>query len=141
MALVCALFSYISLFIHRITYMMSEQFLSEMKEKLLSEKQQLEEKLARIGKKGSGEGGKYSATWEEYGDKEEDNASEVEEYSASVGLRQTFEAELEEAQIALQRMEEGKYGLCETCGNSIDEKRLQIRPMSRFCMECAEAVR
>lgn len=118
--------------------MMSEQFLSEMKEKLLSEKEQLEEKLLRIGKKSGGTGGKYSATWQEYGDKEEDNASEVEEYSASLGLGQTFEMELQEVIIALQRIENGTYGLCEKCNQSIDEKRLQIRPMSRFCMECAE---
>ena len=119
--------------------MMSEQFLSEMKEKLLSEKKQLEEKLARIGKKGGGEGGKYSAVWEEYGDKEEDNASEVEEYSTSIGLGQTFEAELQEVLGALGRMEKGTYGACETCHKPIDEKRLLIRSMGRFCMECAEA--
>lgn len=119
--------------------MMSEQLLSEMKEKLLAEKQQLEEKLARIGKRGGGEGGKYAATWQEYGDKEEDNASEVEEYTASLGLGQTFEMELQEVTIALERMEKGIYGSCETCGKPIDEKRLQIRPMSRFCMDCAES--
>lgn len=119
--------------------MISEQFLSEMKEKLLAEKQQLEEKLATLGKRGGGEGAKYATTWQEYGDKEEDNASEVEEYSASLGLGQTFETELQEVNIALQRMEEGKYGVCEACGNQIDEKRLHIRPMSRFCMDCAEA--
>ena len=118
---------------------MSEQFLSEMKEKLLAEKQQLEEKLARIGKRAGGEGGKYSATWQEYGDKEEDNASEVEEYSASIGLGQTFETELQEVVIALKNLDDGTYGLCEKCHEPIDEKRLTIRPMSRFCMECAEA--
>jgi len=119
--------------------MMSEQFLSEMKEKLLTEKAQLEEKLARIGKRATGENGKYAATWQEYGDKEEDNASEVEEYGASLGLSQTFETDLQDVIIALQHIEDKTYGICEQCKKSIDENRLRIRPMSRFCMNCAEA--
>jgi len=129
---------YSILFIDYI-YMMSEQFLSEMKEKLLTEKAQLEEKLARIGKRATGENGKYAATWQEYGDKEEDNASEVEEYGASLGLSQTFETDLQDVIIALQHIEDKTYGICEQCKKSIDENRLRIRPMSRFCMNCAEA--
>jgi RNA polymerase-binding transcription factor DksA len=120
--------------------MVNEQFLSEMKEKLMSEKTQLEEKLARIGKRTAGEDGKYTATWQEIGDKEEDNASEVEEYSTSLGLGQTFETDLQQVLLALKRIEDGVYGACEHCGALIDENRLRIRPMSRFCMECAEEV-
>lgn len=133
------LFVYSQLLSIKNISMFSEQFLSEMKEKLLTEKQQLEEKLARIGKRATGGDGKYAAAWQEYGDKEEDNASEVEEYGASLGLSQTFETDLQEVKIALQRIEENAYGICGRCSNPIDEKRLRIRPMSRFCMDCAEA--
>jgi DnaK suppressor protein len=39
---------------------------------------------------------------------------------------------------ALQRMEEGEYDECETCGNHIGYKRLIARPEATLCIECKE---
>jgi len=45
---------------------------------------------------------------------------------------------LGEIEIALQRLEEGEYGVCEGCGVEITRRRLQALPWARFCLECAE---
>jgi len=37
---------------------------------------------------------------------------------------------------ALERLEEGGYGICEECGRRISEERLKIRPFARYCVPC-----
>lgn len=37
---------------------------------------------------------------------------------------------------ALDRVEEGTYGVCEECGDEIGEKRLQAVPFAIYCLEC-----
>lgn len=39
-------------------------------------------------------------------------------------------------QEALERIEQGTYGLCETCGDEIGEKRLEARPVTTQCIDC-----
>ncbi|RMG89707.1 MAG: RNA polymerase-binding protein DksA [Candidatus Dadabacteria bacterium] len=39
-------------------------------------------------------------------------------------------------QEALQRIDEGTYGICETCGEEIDERRLKARPVTTQCIDC-----
>ncbi|MCL7487636.1 MAG: RNA polymerase-binding protein DksA [Desulfobulbaceae bacterium] len=37
---------------------------------------------------------------------------------------------------ALGRIDEGTYGICEGCGEDIAEKRLEARPVAKFCIDC-----
>jgi DnaK suppressor protein len=37
---------------------------------------------------------------------------------------------------ALDRFEDGTYGICESCGEDISEKRLVARPMTTLCIDC-----
>ena len=37
---------------------------------------------------------------------------------------------------ALDRIEEGTFGICELCGKPISEKRLMARPVTTQCIEC-----
>ncbi|MDI7258862.1 MAG: RNA polymerase-binding protein DksA [Thermodesulfobacteriota bacterium] len=37
---------------------------------------------------------------------------------------------------ALDRIENGSFGICESCGKSISEKRLLARPVTTLCIEC-----
>jgi DnaK suppressor protein len=39
---------------------------------------------------------------------------------------------------ALERMEDDEYGLCVSCGNPIQEKRLEAVPWARHCIQCQE---
>ncbi len=52
----------------------------------------------------------------------------------------TFPAEylnnlLAEVDAALQRLDEGTYGICETCHDTIEADRLQVDPLVRFCLD------
>jgi sigma-B regulation protein RsbU (phosphoserine phosphatase) len=42
---------------------------------------------------------------------------------------------LAEIDAALQKMENGSYGLCETCQDPIEADRLERNPMVRFCLD------
>jgi DnaK suppressor protein len=41
--------------------------------------------------------------------------------------------------IALDKINNNEYGLCEDCGEEISEKRLNIFPEVRLCISCAES--
>ena len=47
------------------------------------------------------------------------------------------EQHLVEVEAALARLEAGEYGVCERCGRSIPEARLEARPTARTCVACA----
>jgi len=37
---------------------------------------------------------------------------------------------------ALKRIDDGTFGICETCGGAITEERLKARPVTTQCIEC-----
>ncbi|MDR1043763.1 MAG: RNA polymerase-binding protein DksA [Candidatus Adiutrix sp.] len=37
---------------------------------------------------------------------------------------------------ALERIDSGEFGLCESCGSDIGFKRLEARPVATLCIEC-----
>lgn len=37
---------------------------------------------------------------------------------------------------AQERMEEGEYGMCDSCGEPITFKRLMVRPVATQCIDC-----
>lgn len=39
---------------------------------------------------------------------------------------------------ALEKLEAGTYGLCENCGDMIELKRLEARPVTDMCILCKE---
>jgi DnaK suppressor protein len=49
-------------------------------------------------------------------------------------LREKEQRTLADIDEALQRMEEGTYGLCEECEEEIGAKRLEIFPTARLCI-------
>ncbi|MGO4209971.1 SpoIIE family protein phosphatase [Terriglobus sp. 2YAB30_2] len=42
---------------------------------------------------------------------------------------------LAEVDTALAKIEVGRYGLCETCNDSIEKDRLELDPLCRFCLD------
>ena len=39
---------------------------------------------------------------------------------------------------ALRKLDEGTYGICEDCGEDINEGRLKVLPFAIYCVECQE---
>jgi RNA polymerase-binding protein DksA len=50
----------------------------------------------------------------------------------SEGLR----AEISRIETALDRLDEGDYGICESCGREIPRARLEALPDARRCLKC-----
>lgn len=45
-------------------------------------------------------------------------------------------ARLAEVEAALQRIEEGGYGVCGRCGGEIADNDLEADPLARLCRQC-----
>jgi DnaK suppressor protein len=43
---------------------------------------------------------------------------------------------MREVDAALARMDEGTYGICESCHKPIGDDRLDARPVARLCLDC-----
>lgn len=41
---------------------------------------------------------------------------------------------------ALQRLDQGRYGICADCEEDIDVRRLEVDPAAVRCIKCAEAL-
>ncbi|OQX34224.1 MAG: dimethylmenaquinone methyltransferase [Oceanospirillales bacterium LUC14_002_19_P2] len=74
---------------------------------------------------------KASADWSE-------QAQERENDEVLDALGNEAVAELRLIQKALERIEEGDYGLCTGCGGDIPVARLEIMPYTDLCVKCAE---
>ncbi|MDH4320355.1 MAG: RNA polymerase-binding protein DksA [Desulfobulbaceae bacterium] len=43
---------------------------------------------------------------------------------------------LSKIKAAIERIEEGTYGICDECGQDITPKRLEARPVTTLCIDC-----
>ena len=56
-----------------------------------------------------------------------------------VSLLQRAQRELDEVRAALQRLADGSYGECVSCGAAIGLPRLRAVPEARLCVACQSA--
>ncbi|MFC1888936.1 RNA polymerase-binding protein DksA [Thermodesulfobacteriota bacterium] len=69
---------------------------------------------------------------------EMDFASHTEEQSFQCRLHDRNIKLLRKIEEALERIEEGEFGICEECEEAISIHRLKVRPMATLCIECKE---
>ncbi|MBI4824293.1 MAG: TraR/DksA C4-type zinc finger protein [Nitrospirae bacterium] len=43
---------------------------------------------------------------------------------------------LKKIEDAIERIDSGTFGICEVCGNPIEIKRLEVRPVTTMCIDC-----
>jgi DnaK suppressor protein len=65
-----------------------------------------------------------------------DVASQEVTQSFKIRLREREEKLLKKIDLALSRVDEGTFGICEDCGESIEIKRLVARPVTTLCIDC-----
>lgn len=66
----------------------------------------------------------------------EEEGYEAEEQGTTLGVGETMRERLNEIDFALERLENGSYGVCEECKTPIEEAVLEIAPESRLCEKC-----
>jgi DnaK suppressor protein len=81
----------------------------------------LDERLERKGDYGLGKGDPSIYEWE-----------------ICLALKQRAENKARSLEVALRKTEEGDYGICEVCGETIDPARLAILPHTKRCINCAQ---
>ena len=65
-----------------------------------------------------------------------DVASQESELGFELRIRDRERKLLRKIDKALEKIEEGSYGICEACGEEIEEKRLLARPEATLCIRC-----
>ena len=68
--------------------------------------------------------------------KREEEATEGFELEKRLALEKHTRELLAEVEHALDKFEEGTYGLCDVCGKPIDPARLQALPQASLCVSC-----
>lgn len=63
-----------------------------------------------------------------------EDATELYTRERSLAIENELQRELERINHALQRMDEGSYGVCEVGGEEIPVERLEARPHSTLCI-------
>lgn len=69
-----------------------------------------------------------------------DIGSDNYEQEFTLSLMQSEGGTLEQIEVALERIEDGTYGLCEECGGKIPKQRLTAVPYATMCVKCASEV-
>ena len=66
-----------------------------------------------------------------------DMASELYEREKDAGLLEMMELELQKINDALNRYQNGQFGICSICGQAIEPKRLERLVYTTQCIQCA----
>lgn len=117
---------------------MNQKDLLYFKNRLLEEKANLEEELATLGRVNPDNPGDWEATIDDEGvDSADENsvADKIENYEEKTAILKQLETQLIDVNIALEKIENGKYGICEKTGKPIDRNRLEANPASRTSIE------
>ena len=72
-----------------------------------------------------------------FGKRVGDGTTEAVERLNRVGTARELDAMLRDVDRALQKIDDGTYGICDRCGKLIPEERLEARSWSVLCVEDA----
>ena len=70
--------------------------------------------------------------------KREEEATESFELERRLTLEKSLRDQITAVEHALQKFEDGTYGLCDSCGQPIDPARLEALPQASLCLRCKE---
>ena len=120
---------------------MDKKLVQKLKKKLEEEKTAIENQLKRFAKKDIKPPGDWDTIFPKWdgeagGSALEKAADEVEEYEARLPVEFSLETRLKDINLALEKIKEGRYGICEKCRKEIPQERLQVYPEARFCLKC-----
>jgi DnaK suppressor protein len=109
---------------------MNDQDLARLRNQLLNTRKEILDRVRRL------EAGIEDL--QEPGSELEEEAQKLELSRRYNQLGNRERGEVESIELALNKVEAGKYGRCEECGEPIPLKRLQAIPWARLCHQDAE---
>jgi RNA polymerase-binding transcription factor DksA len=96
-------------------------------ELLRNERAGLQAQLKELGFADQGSGLSYDSNFA-------DSSQVTAERGEAERLATELQESLDEVEAALERLQEGNYGLCEVCGKPIGPARLEAMPAARLCI-------
>ncbi len=105
-----------------VTYEELHEFLRDKETKL---REQLEDMHSDVREEGVG-----------YSNHMADAGTEVFEQARDVTLVRRIQRSYENVKHALEKFDDGTYGICEGCGAIIDMARLEVVPEAQHCVRC-----
>ena len=72
----------------------------------------------------------------DFGEGFADAAAITSERTEVLGLVGTLKNQLSDVDAAVEKLDAGTYGVCESCGKDIGAARMEGRPTSRYCVDC-----
>lgn len=109
------------------------------KEKLLAEKARIEKELATVGQKTSAKGDDWVANAGDVSDDDNadmaDRADDIKAFESNIAIMRELEERLEDVVVALKKIDDGTYGICEKTGEQIPHERLEANPAARTIVE------
>lgn len=119
-----------------------QEEMEALRASLEMEKANLEEELAGHGRVQNEMGDWQGASIGFEGEESDPNdvADQIEELATNIPLVAELEERHTDVSEALDKMEEGVYGLCEECNEPIALDRLKANPAARTCIEHADEV-
>lgn len=69
----------------------------------------------------------------------DEETDESEEMGNQLAVAQDLKNRLDDVDVALGKIHDGKYGTCEKCGGPIEKEILDIDSESRLCKHCKSA--
>lgn len=105
---------------------MDIKFITQFKNQLATIKREIEKKIKSL----------YETP--DFGNEvdSDEETSETEEFDKQLSIAQTYKKRLTSVDSALNKVDEGKYGICEKCGAEISLDVLKVAPESRLCKKC-----
>lgn len=103
----------------------------EVREALLAKQQDLADRAAELTAVPDATGGIS------FGKRVGDGTSIAVERLTQVAAHDQLLRQAEEVERALAKLDEGTYGICDSCGAQIPDGRLQIHPWAILCVPCA----
>ena len=120
---------------------MDKAHIERLQKVLEDEKARLEHELAQFSHRNpKAAKTDYQADFPNNGSGEDENASEVAQFSDNLSLEDELEKGLRDIESALKLIEKGTYGTCKYCKQTIDERRLMARPTSSSCINCKKTL-
>jgi len=65
-----------------------------------------------------------------------DRATQESDRSFELRIRDRERKLINKIREALERIDEGEFGICESCGEEISDGRLKARPVTTLCIDC-----
>jgi RNA polymerase-binding transcription factor DksA len=103
---------------------------------LLAERARARERVAALEREFAGlaEAASAAGTDDEH---DPEGATLAFERQHAAALLEAAREQVVAAEAALRRLDEGRYGVCERCGQPIGAERLAARPAAVTCVHCA----